>query len=1080
MINGRPITLSVFEPEEPVVIAPNEVKESGYQKPNQDAASDFRIVKQLVSGAQQNVNFIHDVFIAKRSVDGQEEKENLFLKTIVEKDMTPAENKLEARVEVMGQRYARLGDLNQPCSRYVFDEENNQHLVSSVEVRGFRAFSTIPPEEIRNNILSNQFKGAGRKFFWRWALDDYDFNLSNVGVDADNNVIILDGGWYFGRRYRDYPNEITARDFQDFPWLNDYRPDFFLDHIRRVKVKATGESIHLIGEGEILCKEMITDPQFRHDFFEGVLQFIVMPDAFTTNFALMHISDSATINVCEQVVHVVENYIQPEFQRSATKVAVDALAYLKQNKTHRDILNYTASIREYQKSDAGFVRHAERIGKLGLERKKQMRTVALESRDFRRYLRSEQAAVDLENYIASLKAYEQIDKDEIFSYVPDLEQSIRDTFSALQLANEEAQILCHKLTCIADATKPNTRFIRNQEGNIESIAIAPVGGLTLFSEIEPELIRHRLLSGEYKGAGAQLFWQWAFDNYDFGLGNIGVDSDGKVVALEAGVYLGKSVRFYNNRVTLKDFEAFPLIEDFDPKYWLDHINYHLDSHTDKITKRKGEGRILSVLLTQHPQFKHEYYEAVLQFLLLPDAYFYEVSKATHFNVAEQLAKVLLFKTNPAKTEATSKERADILIARRNQMQVVALQSKKFNEYLKSARSNSDFDKFVTSISEFVAADEDKVIPSVPDLIKALKEKFIKLRIFQLNELKRYNHSNEAAAQMRDAPQPDRPIHYQALSQFKLSPIAEQDDRELELPDQARLEAYHEEEKHGVVGLRLPKPDLQIYPAVMNDPRQPIVLLEMNDVPVPKNVLEPMTSSVWRSIIKGAVGTLFVGALVATGLIAYGLLTVATLGANIIFTAALATSVGILGGLLGFAMADNKREAVEQPAALPNEDPIFAAPLVEEREEVVEAEEAKAELHAIVAPPVVPIQRAESIDDVDMLDEAVEAEEVEEECHSGAIPPFVAFYRTESTGSNISLVGDSFDDVIVAHEIATDSVVKEDHERLAKQAFLAAKFGQFKLPPVDVRSPLPPDVDPQELARRKNDEQGLRTVSLGFN
>ncbi|MDR3477412.1 MAG: hypothetical protein P4M14_05205 [Gammaproteobacteria bacterium] len=1032
MINGRPITLSVSEPEEPIVIAQEEMKESTYQKPQQDAASDLRVVKKLTSGARENVNFIHDVFIARRSVDGEEQKENLFLKDIIENDMTSTENKVEARVEVMGQRYVRMGDLNQPCSRYVFDEVENRHMVSSVEVPGFRAFAEIPKNEIRQNILSGKFKGAGRKFFWRWALDDYDFNLSNVGVDKDNNVIILDGGWYLGTRYANYPNKITQKDFQEFPWLTDFKPDFFLDHIRKFKDKATKKKFRVIGEGEIICPEMTTNKQFRHDFFEGVLQFIIMPDVFTTQFALMHLSDSAMMAACDQSVHIVEDYIQPEFQRDASKVGTTTFAYSKTKKTSREVNEYQAAIKEYQDADAGLTRTATKIGQLLLDRKKQMRTVALECRDFRRYLRSAEARQDLENYIASLKKYEKVDQDAIFSYVPHLEQFIRDAFSALQLVNEETQILCQKITRMADVTKPNTRFIRNEAGNTPSISIAPVGGLTLFSDIDPKDINYNLLCGEYRGAGAQLFWKWALDDYDCGLENIGVDENGKVVALEAGVYLGKSVRFYNNKITLKDFEAFPLMEDFDPKYWLDHINYHKDSQTDIITKRKGEGSILSVQLTQHPQFKREYFEAVLQFLLLPDTFFYAVSLATHQHVAEQLAEKIGLKAGPNGPEATSKKRAEMLIARRNQMQVVALQSKKFNEYLKSAASNADFDKYLSSIEQFVADDEDKVIPSFPDLIKTLKDKFIELRTFHVNELKRYNNANQVlnpSKSLHDRYNPDQPFF-----KYKLDAIAEQDERDV-LPVVADLEEkYVEEEKQVVDVPKLPEQDLPIKPIALNPQPEPMVVRGEDEVIAPLKALEPKADSLWRSMIKGAISTLFAGALITTGLMAYGLLTVATLGANAILTVAIATAVTALGGLAGLVVADQQ--------------------LIEDKQE---------DLSIMESPEVPPLEEAA---------QPAVVEEVAEQKHQPVMcPPLVPFYRAESAGSakDISLEGDNFDAALVAHEVATLMVINENNERDRQH-----KSKQFGLPEVVV---VPAHSDLHEIAAKQQRSEEGHSVQL---
>lgn len=875
-------------------IEKQEFQTTRYRSISKTLFSEFTNLRVIESGKKGNIHFIHPMRVAKKKINGVEVTH--FIKTIIERDSSEEEKlaanppklkdseakaisnkltfkqlELEAKIEVMGLRYSRLGDLAQPPAYYSFDEEKQQHLVISVGVDGCKVFADIPYKVIHDNIVKGRYKSAGLKLFERLVMCDLDANTSNLVKDKNNNIINLDGGWYFGSRFRDFQSSITEYDVKHFPMIKDYSPDSFLDHIVTYKTKRNGKKKRqkIVGKGEILSDAMIHNEQFQREYFEGIMRSLVLPDEFNLRFAKAWITDYAHMVTCNQIINIDESYSNlikrpDEYYQTLRK---EKLAKIKQQMIGQSMQDIQIAYQQAKERidreiesmrDPNFMEEADKIGKIIITRKNQFRDVVVEWMEFRNYLRNH-APQAFEQYINTMKQYAALDDDPVFDYVPHLEESMRARLRTLQLCRQYKQIICTKLVSLGDRHQRNTRI--SLDGT--HITIAKTDGLTLFSQLPAEIIQRNILSGAYRGFGTKLFWNWALDNDEFLPENIGVDNAGRVQLLEAGIYLGHMTRNYLNKMTVLDFEHFPFLRDFKSLQFLDLF--------DLLNGKNPGGHILTEKMICNAQFRREFFAGALQFMLIPDAFIslatFHVIKATSLEMQTHLGYEIDEEQDKRKAIATIKE----ILERRAQTKRVAMQTPLFVKYLQH-EAKEDLAAYLAEIREFNAQDE--YLSAVP------------------------NFEALVIAEFQSLTKPEK-----TLSRPTLPMVKEESDDEQKPAAENNVDMAQQEEENVPAAQEATQQD--------NTPQENVELKENQFTPLPlsatpqrKSHLSPKEHTAvetdWFSVVLGVAMALAVANVVLTGAALFlGVSIVAILSTHLALSIGLGTAAALIGGAVGY-------------------------------------------------------------------------------------------------------------------------------------------------------------------------------------
>lgn len=189
-----------------------------------------------------------------------------------------------ALLEVVAQELFRLLMPAHPKTRLVLSEEEVW-----VASKGIRNFHGLHPEEL-TKIKTGEYKGLGKAQIIALLVHEMDFKLGNVGVDADNNVIKIDGDWCFpefksnqefGEKLK--LSKITEKTIFQLPFLdcNVYFVDNWLDIIKGGKPTPLTVLTPLISQ--------LT--HFREEVNEGILSILLLPNILIGEFIKSYVSD---------------------------------------------------------------------------------------------------------------------------------------------------------------------------------------------------------------------------------------------------------------------------------------------------------------------------------------------------------------------------------------------------------------------------------------------------------------------------------------------------------------------------------------------------------------------------------------------------------------------------------------------------------------------------------------------------------------------------------------------------------------------------------------------------------------------
>jgi len=236
--------------------------------------SEFSTVKKLAE-SEASGKISHEVTIDKKH---KTPKNDWYSKRV--------QNPVLAKREVVAQELFRLFINHQPKTRLVIDESNPEYAyVNSKAVQGFTPLEKMPSHRLSSDLLSGKFKGLGEVSVIALLLGESDFKFGNMGVDKDNNVTKLDGGWCFGSMQDEKrKDKIRKATIADLPCA-DVGAYNWLDYI------VGGQKCI----PQIANLRLQNNPAFREEVNTAILKVLLLPDPLFYRLIEHYISDHKEI-----------------------------------------------------------------------------------------------------------------------------------------------------------------------------------------------------------------------------------------------------------------------------------------------------------------------------------------------------------------------------------------------------------------------------------------------------------------------------------------------------------------------------------------------------------------------------------------------------------------------------------------------------------------------------------------------------------------------------------------------------------------------------------------------------------------
>ncbi|MBA2710669.1 MAG: hypothetical protein H0U57_08780 [Tatlockia sp.] len=209
-------------------------------------------------GSNQN-QFSHNV--RKGTLDGSDKI--WFCKEI--------EDAADAKSEILAQEFFRLIIPHQPETRLAYNYFTGTYYILSEEVQGYRRLPTKRAANFANGI----FTGLGQALVVGMFLEEYDLKNGNVGLDAQNRVIKIDGDWAFAEFRNKGPFKLTLEAIENLPYPKDFKYDNWLDMGRRDKQK---------NKSSIVDANLSNSSQFRAEVNQALVKILLIPDSFIEAF----------------------------------------------------------------------------------------------------------------------------------------------------------------------------------------------------------------------------------------------------------------------------------------------------------------------------------------------------------------------------------------------------------------------------------------------------------------------------------------------------------------------------------------------------------------------------------------------------------------------------------------------------------------------------------------------------------------------------------------------------------------------------------------------------------------------------
>ena len=240
--------------------------ERPYDKPIM--VSSFTVIDEL----QQSSHHSHSVYKVRKTAPN--------LLTNVPESLIPQRYKntwflkkddcISSVAEVFAQECFRLFIPNQQKTRLVKTDGKPNLNVLSKEILGFTPFKDIDIHCLKECLLNGIYYGLGAVLLISLLLAESDLHEGNIGINAEGQVVKIDGGLCFSHRWYDSRNyHITEKDLQTLPLITDYEAHNWL-----------GDALKNYGH------ECSIDVEIRHEINAAILRALVLPAKMIKKCAL--------------------------------------------------------------------------------------------------------------------------------------------------------------------------------------------------------------------------------------------------------------------------------------------------------------------------------------------------------------------------------------------------------------------------------------------------------------------------------------------------------------------------------------------------------------------------------------------------------------------------------------------------------------------------------------------------------------------------------------------------------------------------------------------------------------------------
>ena len=190
-----------------------------------------------------------------------------------------AETPAVAKLEVLAQEFFRLIIPHQPETRLAINKVSQVHYVLSEEIEGYRK---LPRGESRK-FENGTYSGLGQAMVCALFLEEHDLKNGNIGLDAHNRVIKIDGDWSFAstQGIDKAAFSLTEDGIAQLPYPMGIRAFNWLDYIQETMSYSTSQ---------IVRPALSSNLAFRNEVNQALLKIVSLPDSFINHFVDQHIS----------------------------------------------------------------------------------------------------------------------------------------------------------------------------------------------------------------------------------------------------------------------------------------------------------------------------------------------------------------------------------------------------------------------------------------------------------------------------------------------------------------------------------------------------------------------------------------------------------------------------------------------------------------------------------------------------------------------------------------------------------------------------------------------------------------------